>query len=460
MVQHLVYIMLAGLVLSGCASYHSMPLPSSAGGSKPVSLNDTDIKIQAEEIHHPVIEPIDFNYLDGLSPDEAAILAVIANPKLKAAREKKRVASGQLLQAGLLPNPRLSYDMEFPTGGDTAGTVTAFGVRLDWAVRSLISRGARMDAARHDAKSVSLEIAWQEWQVAEAAKLYLYRLMVADKQLAIAEDALAGQRESHKLIKKGFNLGEKTSIQLSDADSAVRKSELAMLAARQTRETERLALNQTLGLSPEQTVNLQKGLAIPGFDDLPSAQKLINGMESRRLDLLALRAGYQSQEAKVRAAVKSQFPRISIGPSVGRDTENVDTAGFGVNIELPFFSRNQGNIAIERATRQQVFDEYIARLSDARFEIAKMFAEVESTRRQIDAVERSLPVLRKLAQSYKQAAKNGTADYLSYYGTLNEFHSRQIELFTLQGKLVDLGVALEIASGRYLPSRTASEVKV
>ena len=59
----------------------------------------------------------------------------------------------------------------------------------------------------------------------------------------------------------------------------------------------------------------------------------------------------------MRAAVLAQFPRVNIGFSQLRDTTNVVTSGFGVTIDLPVFDRNQGHIAIERATRKQLFDE-------------------------------------------------------------------------------------------------------
>jgi outer membrane protein TolC len=457
-IDNMLYVVFSAVILSGCASYHPVPLPSEIG-SKATPPDYAEIRIQARQIHHPILKPIEFDERDGLSPDEAAVLAVLVNPELKAARDKKQIAAAQLLQAGLLPNPRLSYDMEFPTGGETEGTVTAFAVGADWDISSLISHQARVDAARSDVNSVSLDVAWQEWQVAEGAKLHAYRLMFADKTLAVAEDALAGQKEYRNLIEKGFNLGEKTTVELTEADSAVRHAALAVLTARQRRQKERLALNQAMGLSPGEAVTLQKDIALPYFENLPSQKELIEPIRRRRLDLLALRAGYQSQEAKVRAAIKSQFPKISIGPSVGRDIEDVDTAGFGLSVDLPFFDRNQGNIAMERATRRQLFDEYSARLSDAGFEIANALEDIESTRRQLDAAKQYLPVLEKSAHSYKKAAENGSGDYLSYYKVLNAFYSAEIELLGLQKRLVETGIALEIASGRYLPARQSSDVE-
>ena len=109
---------------------------------------------------------------NGLSPDEAAILSVIASPKLRAIRDQKGLAAAQLLQAGILPNPQLSYGLDIPTAGATGGTVTAFNFGLNWEITSLISRGANRAAAQANAASVDLDTAWPAWQGGGGAKPY------------------------------------------------------------------------------------------------------------------------------------------------------------------------------------------------------------------------------------------------------------------------------------------------
>ena len=46
-------------------------------------------------------------------------------------------------------------------------------------------------------------------------------------------------------------------------------------------------------------------------------------------------------------------------------------------MELPVFNHNQGNIAIETATRQQLHDEYAARLTAADGQVRAMLAEID-----------------------------------------------------------------------------------
>ena len=136
----------------------------------------------------------------------------------------------------------------------------------------------------------------------------------------------------------------------------------------------------------------------------------MNGIEDRRLDLLALKMGYESQDARVRAAILAQFPKINIGFLQARDNSNVVSTGFAVGIDLPFFDRNQGQIAIQRATRKQLFDEYVDRLFEARSNVATILANMASIKEQIGATENALPTLKDVVEKYRRALLEGMAD--------------------------------------------------
>src|SRR4029434_5376156 len=215
------------------------------------------IQVQAKEIHHPVLKPIEFDIRNGLSPDEAAILAVIANPKLRAIRDQRKIAAAQLLQAGLFANQQFSYALGVPTGGATQGTVNAFNYSFSWEITSIISRDSKIAAARADAVSVDLDVAWQEWQAAQAAKLHVYHLGFFDQQLAVNRQEEEGLKENLDRVKRAAELGYMTRIDLAAADAALQKMHTSVLTTEQQREEERLALNQTRGVSDEQTVSPQ-----------------------------------------------------------------------------------------------------------------------------------------------------------------------------------------------------------
>ena len=222
------------LLFGGCATYQPIPLTGQAVAGRLSEPDMKDICIKASHIKHPILKPIEFNIRDGLSPDEAAVLAVLANPRLRAIRDRQAMANAQLLQAGLLPNPQLSYSMDFPTGGSTDGTVNAFGLGLDWDISSLISHRQEIEAAKAHTDSVNLEIAWQEWQVAEAAKLHVYRLAIAKKRVALAKQIKAERREDFTAVTNAVNMGERKALDLSASNNALEEAKLVLLEAYDT----------------------------------------------------------------------------------------------------------------------------------------------------------------------------------------------------------------------------------
>jgi outer membrane protein TolC len=407
-----------------------------------------DVRIRAGGFRHPLLKPVLFDDRDGLSPDEAAVLAVIANPALRAVRDRRGIASAQLLQAGILPNPRLSYDFGIPVGGNRQSGVNTFGLGLGWDITSLISRGAHLDEAKANASSIDLDVAWQEWQVAEGARLHAYHLIISKKRLALAKQAEASYERLWEDVKRSIVLGVKTRFDLSAAETRLQGAKSQVLNAQSTMNRERLALNRALGLPSKRMISLEKDV-IPRLKQCPPATALFKDAEAGRLDLLALRLGYQSQEARVRGAIRSQFPRINLGLTGGRDTDNIQTVGMGLSIDLPFFDHNQGRIAKERATRKQLFDEYIARLFETRSNMDRLIAAIEAVRQQIMGVDESLSILKTLAENYRRAADAGQADVFSCYKAVSSLYNKRIQRIELEQRMIDLGIALEIASGRY-----------
>src|SRR6266699_3023591 len=248
---------------------------------------------------------------------------------------------------------------------------------------------------------------------------------------------------------------EKTVLDLSAVESATQDSRATMLGLEQEFEKQRLGLNKILGAAPGIKIALRADLTLPARLEPPDERELISDLESRRLDLLGLHRGYESQDATVRAATLAQFPKMSVAFTQATDTTNVQTTGFNIAVEVPIFDRNQGVIATERATRQRLRDEYNQRAFEARSDIAAAIADIRSLDRQIAAAEEALPLLEKLVSSAQTAVEQRNADVLSYYTARSNLQQKRIQLIKLQEQLLEAHTALEIASGRYLPMNRA-----
>jgi outer membrane protein TolC len=435
---------------SGCSIYHPKPLTTAAVESNLKVPSESLLRAEASQLKHPVLRPVEINLRDGISPDEAAVIAVLLNPTLRANRDRRGLATAQLIQAGVLPNPQISYGRDYVVGGDTAGTITAFGLSGSWDVTSLITLLPKIQAARADVRSVDLDIAWVEWQTAQAARTAVYRIIALEAELSAAREADRALRENVETLIKAVELREKTALDLAAAQSTSEDAHLTVLNIQQELAKQHLALNRAMGLPMDAKVRVQR-MSLPSSLGSPPETELIAGLESRRLDLLGLKQGYESQDTRLRAAILAQFPRISLGFNRAGDTSNVQTLGFGVTADVPIFDRNQGNIATERATRQKLFDEYADRLFQARSDVGSAISDIRHLNRQIAAGEKLIPTLQRLVDTARSALDQGNADTISYYQTRFNLITRQIEVLKLKQQLTETHVALEIASGRYLP---------
>src|SRR5207249_549256 len=200
---------------------------------------------------------------------------------------------------------------DYVTGGNTAGTVTGYNFSAAWEFTALVPFLTKQTAARKNFGAVDLDVAWQEWQIAMNARAAVYRVFSLDAQVARAREANEGLQQSTDAVRKAAEAHEKTVLDLAAVESASQDSRATMLALEQEFEKQRLGLNKILGTEPDTKVALRADLILPTRLAPPAEQDLFDNVESRRLDLLGLRQGLESQDATVRAAVLGQFPKMS-----------------------------------------------------------------------------------------------------------------------------------------------------
>ena len=387
-------------LLGGCAKYQPEPLPRS---------------IDLVPEIHGLLSPGAWHGIDpakGLSPAEISALAVRNNPDLKAQRKRLGVAKAQLYSARMFPDPQLSANLDHPVV-NTIGTVNALSMALSYDILPLINRKERISIKEQALNKTRLQLLWQEWQVSQKARSLAVRLYDQRRQINLLHKmkALYLQRyqNSHRALLSGdvtFDVTGTDLTALLDISSQITQ-------LKQTCNNTGYALNLLLGLAPGNLLEIRLS-PIPVLIDSEKLRMEIKNLPKRRPDLLALQAGYNSQEARVRAAILSQFPSISIGISHARDTGSIYTNGFNIGLNLPFFSANRGAIAVERATREQLRREYQARLDHTSMEVDKLIrlhGIIEIQRQQL---AKYLPDLKKLVISGRAAYQRGDIDDLTF----------------------------------------------
>ena len=438
--------------LTGCATYQAVPITPMAVKKALRVPAQKDLVLAASRFKHPILKPVKLNLKDGISPDEAAILAVLLNPVLRARRDGLGIARAQVIQAGILPNPQLSAGVDAPVAG--IGTSVPYSVGLGFDLRALITRNARREAAGFRLKQVNMSIAWAEMQVAFAARRAVFRVIATQDKAGLQQKLVEGLKKNLDTVQEAASKGLMTALDLAAAQNALNTALSDLLELQKNEELQILRLKSLIGLPVGFKIVVQRG-ARPADPDGPQVQTgVFRNIDTRRLDLIALKYGYKSQEAGVRAAILGQFPNINIGVNHARDNSDYYSVGFGVSIDLPIFDRNQGHIAIQRATRKELFDEYTARVFRARADIARLKTLNKWLDRQTKQVAATLPQLERLLNTYKRALDQGQADLLTYYETYNRVARQKIRLIELKEKMTEARLALALAAGYYdIPSQ-------
>ena len=444
--------------LAGCAHPETQPAllnPATVETAlQPPSL--ASIRISAAKLAHPILQPLRIDGRDGFSPDEIAVMTVIVSQQLRALRDQRGVAQAQVLQAGILPNPQLGYSIDQPHGDNFPGLINGQNLGLSWDFTALLGRQDRINSAQSSAGALDLSIAWQEWQAAQDARLRAFRLLAMRARLPLLREIETDLADALAANRQAASLGHKTVGDVTLASEALIAAQTARLTAEQDYIAERAALNVALGQPADTEIALKPAATFPELPPDTSAATLLQGLEQRRLDLVALTLGYESQEANLRAAVKAQFPKIGLSVAKANDTSDVRTRTYGVTIDLPLFDRNQGNVASARATRQQLFDEYVARVAEARADVIVLLGKLAAARTQLQADTAALPDLEYLVASLAKALESRNADVTAYRDARGSLAAHRLEQGNLQQQTIELAVALELATGRPLLNRNST----
>jgi len=413
------------------------------------------LAVRAARLHHPVLAPVALDLSDGLTPDEAAAVAVLTNPDLRARRAARGVVAAQLFAEGLLPPPTVAASADFPVNGDST-TQIAVGLGLSLDLQALITRGARLASAEAIRDSTDLGIAYAEWQVAQQARLSAYRLVYLGRQQALLAVEVAALEESLDLLNEAERRRLITEVDRAAAEAAFRDARLTALGVDEQAAAEHFALLSALGFPADTTVTVQP-VALPD-PEVPPFAVLAGGLDSLRLDLRALRLGYASGEATLRAAVLGQFPALNVGLNLARNDAGLVTVGPAVSVGLPFlgvgksllFDRNQGGIAVATATREALFAEYAARRRDAEIQLGRTASALDYARQRVEAARLAYETRRHLVEIYGQALLFGQADVVTYYTARVDALGLALQLLQAEQAVAETAIALELAAGHPL----------
>jgi multidrug efflux system outer membrane protein len=244
----------------------------------------------------------------------------IAVLNIDAARHAYRIQEADLLPSvsasGSLTRQRLSESTSgtgqpATTSSYVAGAgLTAYEVDLFGRVRNLGSRAVNQYLATEEGRKAA-----QTSLVAEVANAYLSYL--ADSELLLlTEGTLRTRQESFELIRRSFELGAKSQLDLAQAATLVESARAGLAQYRRQVEQDRNALTLLLGttidselLKPESLASVSVMEVLPA--GIPSTV-LLDRPDVRQAEYLL-----KAENANIGAARAAFFPIISLTGSAG-----------------------------------------------------------------------------------------------------------------------------------------------
>jgi outer membrane protein TolC len=432
----------ASALAGGCALYRPLPLaraPDLAGALSELRTEVPAIRRGEPSRRIATDQPVDV--------DDVGLLAVLNDPELRAEKGQIDVAQAGLLQSSLLPNPSASVSYGALLGG-AGGFAPAWTASLTEDVRSILTYHTRVKSARSQSQQVNADLLWQEWQVAEKARLLALDLYYGGQSLELSRRELDLLDREVREVQRATQSDDLDLTALAPLLSAKAAAEQAVASTGLSQMQNWQALDALLGLDPQ----VRFAIAPPSLPAPPAdLAALLTTLPDRRPDLVALQLGYRSADEDVRSAIIGQFPALVLGGQWGQDTTNVRSAGPAATFDLPIFDRNQGQVAQTRATRLVLHEQYQSRLDDAFGTVNGLDAQIHRLTEDVRSATTAATAAETMSQSAQKAYTEGNMDQRSLADFETTALDRRIEALALERSLGETQITLTVELGLGLP---------
>jgi cobalt-zinc-cadmium efflux system outer membrane protein len=326
--------------------------------------------------------------VSGLSLEQAIERALAQEPRLGAVRAQIDVTRGMRLQAGLRPNPSISFERrEAPAGTDNLTTV---GVQ--WPLE-LFRRAARVAVADREVAAAEQSVRDAERLLAAEVRTRYGELLVAVRDLTLIDELVAATGRQYALLRSRVDEGASPRLDRDLIDVERRRLESQRLIQSGRAEAAMIELRRMLGMSPEAPLTVSQSIEAlaegphPAADDGAAAGARAEPAELRS-DVRAAAARLAAAEARIDRAKNEGRVDVSLFGSYMRMDSAFPQRAFaadgtlepvrglfhyvsaGAMVTIPLLNRNQGELEAARAEQRGAEAAHEAARLAARSEVA------------------------------------------------------------------------------------------
>jgi len=285
----------------------------------------------------------------GLSLDQALDAAFSQNPDFAAIGREIGIAEGERRQAGLIPNPELSWEVE-----DTRRATSTTTVTLSQALELGGKRGARIEVAEAGQAIARLELERQRNSLRADVIQAFHAALRAQTALELAQQSQALTERGLRVVEGRVRAGQSSPVEATRAQVQLAQAEAAVRRARTERGVANQVLARLTGSAEARFDRLDASNLSPG--PAPQAEPLLAKVEQTAEWRLAA-AQIERGDASLGSEKAQRIPNltVSLGSQYSReDRERVNVVG--LSMPLPLFDRNQGNVLAAARRADQARD--------------------------------------------------------------------------------------------------------
>ena len=281
-----------------------------------------------------------------LTLERALQSAFAHNPSLAAAQWEIGVAEGDRQQAGLIPNPQVSWEAE-----DTRRRSRTTTLMLSQPLELGGKRGARIEVAERAQDAASIELERRRNELRADVFQAFYNSTIAQQRLLLTEQSLQLAERGLRVAQGRINAGKAAPVEATRAQVQLSQVRLELRRAERDQATAYQQLAQVTG-APQATFTRveEPTTALPA---IASPQTLLDRLPTTaELRLARLQINQKEASLGLEKALRIPDLTVSIGSQYSEtDRERVNL--LGVSMPIPLFNRNQGNVlAAARRTDQ------------------------------------------------------------------------------------------------------------
>ena len=381
-----------------------------------------------------------------VSLEEALRLAFDRSPVLQAREAELRQVQADLVSARIYPfNPELEVsagDRQSPDASSTDPEILLTQeIQIGGQRRKAISVGESAVAAAESLLRREQRRLASEVEVAFAEALAWRELMeIAQVDADLTRDLL-------DFARRRLEAGAGTQVGLNLARAIAGRSETALQQSVSANKAAGHRLGEVLGLPPESRVEPLGDLTLRARD-LPPLSELVRHALENRADLVASRHEIDAADSSIRLAKSLAIPNLRVGLFYAEEEGTDRIKGLGVQLPIPLFNRNQGEIARAHATSERQMAETSAAELAARREVADAYAAYlaakESANALTDLVVGTLEENLSFLQRALEAGKINAAEVLVFR---REFVGSQREYIEVLFEAWVASINLDLATG-------------